>query len=72
MPLYEAVDRIFFLNGVAQAAGDDGKVLLFFTVYLAENGDGQELEGIEGCRGIAGQAEDYRTCYAVSLDDAAV
>lgn len=49
------------MNGVAQAAGDDGKVLLFFTVYLAENGDGQELEGIEGCRGIAGQAEDYRT-----------
>ena len=46
---------------------NDGKSLLFFTVYLAENGDGQELEGIEGCRGIAGQAEDYRISVTPSL-----
>ena len=52
-------------------AGDDGKFAVSFAVEAAQDGDGQEMEGIERRRRIAGQAEDERPA-AVCFNDAAI
>lgn len=69
--LDEAVDRVLLVNRVAQAAGNSGKFAGPFAIEAAQDGHGQEVEGVERGRRIAGQAEDEYP-MAVIVDDAAV
>ena len=69
--LDEAVDGIFFVDRVAQAAGNSGKFAGPFAIEAAQDGHGQEVEGVERGRRIAGQAEN-ECPMAIIVDDAGI